>query len=438
MNETRAAGPASARPPFLLIRLSIMMFLQYAIWGSWLPIFWAFLTEHRHLEPAQAGNLFAIGAIGALAGPFVAGQIADRYFNTERFLALSHLLGAVLVWQLARLETYNALLVFALLYSLVYAPTLPLTNSLAFHHLPDRDRDFGKVRVWGTIGWIAVGIGVGQWLLHRHTPGGVGSLSAVRQAQVAGMADAFRLSAILGAVLGVYCLTLPKTPPQPGRQKFAPFEALGEIRSSRALVMLFLLSFPIACVHQFYFVHTASFLGTLNVGGDLAGTINAVFGVGGGGLMTIGQMAEIAVLAAMPVVAKRLSRKAVLTIGLVAYTLRFAVFAYLPYPASVIPALALHGLCFGCVFFVAFMIVDEETSADVRASTQNLYNFVIIGLGIIVGNLFAGQVAQVAKAASGTDYALLFGIPMWVAAGCLVALLVCYPRRRRGEERGAA
>lgn len=431
MNETRPA--ARAAQPFLLVRLSVMMFLQYAIWGSWLPIFWAFLTEHRHLEPAQAGNLFAIGAIGALAGPFIAGQIADRYFNTERFLALSHLIGAVLVWQLARLETYGTLLVFALLYSLIYAPTLPLTNSLAFHHLPDRDRDFGKVRVWGTIGWIAVGIGVGQWLLHRHTPGpatlGEAALGAVRQAQVAGMADAFRLSAILGALLGVYCLTLPNTPPQPGRQKFAPFEALGEIRSSRALIVLFALSFPVACVHQFYFVHTAGFLGTLNVGGDLEGIINNVFGVGGGGLMTLGQMAEIAVLAVMPLAAKRLSRKTVLAVGLVAYTLRFAVFAYVPRPIAVLPALALHGLCFGCVFFVAFMIVDEETSADVRASAQNLYNFVIIGLGVIVGNLFAGQVAQVAKSASGTDYALLFSIPMWIAAACLVSLLLFYPKR---------
>lgn len=400
-------------------RLSIMMFLQYAIWGAWLPLFASFLTERRGFTDEQAGMLFAIGAIGALAAPFIAGQIADRWFNTERFLAVSHLAGAALVWQLGRVETYNSFILFGLLYSLIYAPTLALTNSLAFHHLPDRDRDFGKVRVWGTVGWIAVGIGIGQWLLHKHTPAdGID----VRVAHVAGMADSFRLSAILGAVLGLYCLTLPKTPPQTGRAKFAPWEALGEVKRP-PLLTLFLIAFPIACVHQFYFFHTAKFLGTLQH--PLTDQINKVFGVGGGGLMTIGQMAEILVLAAMPFVAKRVSRKTLLTVGLLAYIARFGIFAYAPTPAAVIPALALHGLVFGCFFFVCFMIVDENTSPDVRASAQGLFNLVIVGFGTIAGNLFAGKVAEYAKG----DFSMLFGIPMYVCIACLAMHLVFYPRR---------
>jgi nucleoside transporter len=399
-----------------------MMFLQYAIWGAWLPLFYGFITEHRGLKPEEAGTLFAVGAVGALFAPFVAGQIADRWFNTEKFLAISHLLGAALVWQLARLESYGELLLFGLLYSLVYAPTLPLTNSLAFHHLPDRDRDFGKVRVWGTIGWIAVGIGIGQWLLHRHTPEGLDRAS-VRAAQVAGMADSFRLSGVLGVLLGIFCFSLPPTPPRPGRARFAPWEALAKV-ARQPLLTLFLVSFPIACVHQFYFVHTAKFLGTLEH--PWAESINAIFGVGGGGLMTVGQMAEIAVLAAMPLVAKAVPRKGLLLTGLLAYVLRFAVFAYLPTPAAVLPALALHGLCFGCFFFVAFMIVDEETSADVRASAQGLFNLVIVGLGVIGGNYFAGKVA----AAAGEDYRRLFSIPTWICVGCFAALLAFYPARR--------
>lgn len=374
--------------------------------------------------------LFSIGAIGALAAPFIAGQIADRWFNTERFLAISHLLGAALVWQLADVENYSSFVVFGLLYSLIYAPTLPLTNSLAFHHLPDRDRDFGRVRVWGTVGWIAVGIGIGQWLLHRHTPAASVGPEAVRLAQVAGMADSFRLSGLLGALLGVYCLTLPKTPPQPGTQKFAPFEALGEVRKM-PLVALFLVSFPIACVHQFYFVHTAGFLGTLKH--PAADSINRVFGVGGGGLMTIGQMAEIFVLAFMPLLARAMSRKTLLTIGLLAYIARFAVFAYAPVPAAVIPALALHGFVFGCFFFVCFMIVDENTSKDVRASAQGLFNFVIVGLGTIVGNYFAGQVAGFAKAGGKTDYQLLFGVPMWICVACFAAHMLLYPRTPKAQ-----
>ena len=125
------------------------------------------IRSSRISRPSEIGNMFAIGAVGAIVAPFIAGQIADRWFNTEKFLGISHILGGILVWQLASLETYNSFLVFSLLYSLIYSPTLSLTNSLAFHHLPDRDRDFGKIRVWGTIGWIVVGIGIGQWLLGK-------------------------------------------------------------------------------------------------------------------------------------------------------------------------------------------------------------------------------------------------------------------------------
>ncbi len=408
-------------------RLSLMMFLQYAIWGAWLPLFFPFLTEHRGFSGEAAGTLFAIGAIGALVAPFVAGQIADRWFNTEKYLGISHLLGAVLVWQLADVESYTNFVVFGLLYSVLYAPTLSLTNSLAFHHMPDRDRDFGKVRVWGTIGWIVVGIGIGQWLLYNHTP----ETGDVRGSQVAGMADAFRLSAILGVIMGIYCFTLPKTPPQKGTETFAPWAALGEIKrdwKTNPLFWLFVVTLPVACVHQFYFVHTAGFLSTIETGaGD---TINKIFGVGGGGLMTIGQMAEILVLAAMPFIAKRLSRKSLLTTGLAAYVARFGIFALVPEPWAVIPALALHGLCFGCFFFIAFMIVDERTTGDVRASAQSLFSLMVFGVGVILGNWFAGQVAGAADGPSGMDYQTLFGIPAIIAAACFLLVRLFYPRGR--------
>ena len=131
---------------------------------------WPYLSNHRGFTGDQIGHMFMVGAVGALVAPWVAGQIADRYFSTEKFLAISHVAGGLLVWQLAWLDGYWAFLGFSLLYSIIYSPTLPLTNSISFHHLPDRDRDFGRVRVWGTVGWIAVGITIGQWLLHHHTP----------------------------------------------------------------------------------------------------------------------------------------------------------------------------------------------------------------------------------------------------------------------------
>lgn len=446
-----------AAPGMLKTRLSLMMFFQYAIWGAWLPLLWPFLANVRGMSGEQIGQIFAVGAIGAIVAPFIAGQIADRYFNTEKFLGLSHLLGGALVWQLATIDTFNGLMIFSLLYSLIYSPTLSLTNSLAFHHLPDRDADFGKVRVWGTIGWIAVGIAIGQWLLFQHTPepiiidGAVSNEAEIAATQFAGMADAFRLSGVLGGLMGLFCFLLPATPPAGGAQKNATFEALGEIKR-QPLITLFLLAVPVSCIHQFYFVHTAGFLGKFQTGA--AESINKIFGVGGGGLMTIGQMSEILVLAAIPLVAKQVSRKGLLAAGLVAYGLRMALFAYgntavdaggVPTglgTTAVLAGIALHGFCFGCFIFVAFMVVDEETTDDVRASAQSLFNLVIIGLGIIVGSMIAGWVAEWATVpvADGSlteagvpvtelDYTRLFSIPMWASLACLVALFAFYPNR---------
>ncbi len=423
-------------PPALLSRLSVMMFMQYAIWGAWLPLLYLFLSRHRGFGDAQIGYLFMIGGIGAVFAPFIAGQIADRFFNTERYLAISHIAGGLLVWQLAWIDAYWMFFLFSLFYSLIYSPTLALTNSISFHHLPDRDRQFGKVRVWGTLGWIAVGIGIGQWLLHRHTPAGAGDAEQLA-AQAAGIADAFRLSAILGVALGLYCLTLPATPPARGEKSNATLKALGEVRR-QPLVTLFLIAVPISCIHQFYFVHTGAFLGTFQAGFgdvDLAATINRVFGVGGGGLMTIGQMSEILVLALIPLFARKFSRKTLLSIGVSAYAARMALFAYvdaipLPPVLTLILGVALHGVCFGCFVFIAFMVVDEQTTPGVRASAQSLFGTVIFGVGIIVGSVFAGQIGEWARTDGVMDYTRLFSVPMWLALGCLAALLVFYPGGR--------
>ncbi len=424
-------------PPALIPRLSVMMFLQYAIWGAWLPFLWSFLAGHRHMEPAQIGNMFAAGAVGAILGPFIAGQVADRWFATEKFLALSHLAGAALIWQLASIESYADFLLFSFVYGLVYAPTLALTNSLAFTHLTDRDAQFGSVRLWGTFGWIVVGLAMGQWL-HVHYGAAASSEAEHLAAVVAGKADAFRLSAILGAAMGLYCFTLPHTPPARGARRNATFEALGEVKR-QPLLTLFLLAVPVSCIHQFYFVHTESFLGAKQA--SAPASFQTFFGEGGGGLMTIGQMSEVLVLGAIPFVAKSLSRKTLLAVGLCAYALRMALFAYvdvLPLPTmlTLVLGIALHGFCFGCFIFVAFMVVDEETSNDVRASAQNLFNLVIVGIGVIVGSLIAGKVAELASSEGALDYRKLFSIPMWAALACLAALLLFYPRGR--PQRAAA
>lgn len=537
--------PASAEPlsSGLNFKLSTMMFLQYAIWGAWLTILYPFLMGYREMPLSDVGWIFSIGAVGAIVAPFLAGQIADRYFNTEKYLGISHILGAILIWQLATISTFWGFFWFSFAYSVIYSPTISLTNSLSFHHLPDRDRDFGRVRVWGTVGWIAAGIVVGHWLLASWTPDkkepapgfttaqiysdpatavpkaikknskhleGVLTPALVQKAkektvskfledakkkvpqktatdekgialldtdgkekkvidypaakaaalampgindtaltnagekalatdietgaQNKGRADAFRLSAVLGILMGIFCFILPKTPPASNEEKSATMAALSEVKR-QPLITLFLLAVPISCIHQFYFVFASDFLTQFQAGAKgFVETVNSIFGVGGGGLMTIGQMCEIAVLAAMPFIVKRLSRKTLLATGIVAYGMRMFLFAYVEsFPEAmhlpiIILGAAMHGFCFGCFIFIAYMVVDEETSDGIRASAQSLFNVVIIGVGIIVGSKISTGIGALALEDGVMNYPKLFSYPMWAAAVCLVLLLVFYPK----------
>lgn len=449
LSETDSADSAiGAMDGGLKFRLSLMMFLQYAIWGAWLPLLWDLLTQAKGFDGTQVGNIFAVGAVGAIIGPFIAGQVADRWFSTEKFLALSHLAGGALAWSLASVDEYSTFFYFTLVYSLIYSPTLALTNSLSFHHIQDRDRDFGKIRLWGTIGWIVAGIGIGQWLLYQYAGGS--SENAKDPAVYSGMADAFRLSGALGIAMGLYCLVgLPKTPPSGGKSENATLEALGQV-SHQPLLTLFFIAVPVSCIHQFYFVHTAPFLNSFQGemgGAGISTALNSIFGIGGGGLMTIGQMSEILVLAMIPLMALRFSRKKLLMIGLLAYAARMALFSYAPMLGAagmplVLIGVALHGLCFGCFIFVAYMVVDEETSKDVRASAQNLFNLVIVGLGIIVGSKIASSVSAWAKTrvAEGDDWyhytTELFSVPMYASLICLVLMFLFYPSgtRKQGSQ----
>ena len=537
----------------LNVKLSTMMFLQYAIWGAWLTILYPFLMGYRGMPLSDVGWIFAIGAVGAIVAPFLAGQIADRYFNTEKYLGISHILGGILIWQLASISTFWGFFWFSLAYSIIYSPTISLTNSLSFHHIPDRDRDFGRVRVWGTVGWIAAGIVVGHWLLASWTPNkdepakgitvaqiysdpattvpeavknnpkhleGVLTPDLVQKAkektvssfledakkevpqktatdengtalldaegkekkvidypaaktaalalpdmdatalteaeqktlakdiatgaQNKGRADAFRLSAVLGIIMGIFCFMLPKTPPARNEQKSATAAALSEVKR-QPLITLFLLAVPISCIHQFYFVFASDFLTQFQAGAEgFVDTVNSIFGVGGGGLMTIGQMCEIAVLAAMPFIVKRLSRKTLLAAGIVAYGLRMFLFAYVEsFPEAmhlpiIIIGAAMHGFCFGCFIFIAYMVVDEETTDDIRASAQSLFNVVIIGVGIIVGSKISTGIGALALEGDVMNYPKLFSYPMWAAMVCLVLLLVFYPNRKPALTEGVS
>ena len=276
-------------------RLSLMMFLQYAVWGAWLPLAARYLSAPSAegglgFTGAQIGMILGLaGSIGAMASPFIAGQLADRYFSTERFLAFLLAVGGVVKWITAAQTGYSAWLVLSICYSVVYMPTLALSNSMAFANLSDPDGQFPKVRVWGTIGWIAVSWVFPMLYLQSNLQFGwmPPFLTGPELPNVtARLADSLRFSAVISWGYAVFCLFLPHTPPKKDAIEPLAFAKAFGLLKTRSFAVLVAASLPISVIHQIYFLQTPPFFSHL-------GLLDSQIGPA----MTIGQFSEIAVMA---------------------------------------------------------------------------------------------------------------------------------------------
>jgi nucleoside transporter len=410
-------------------RLSLMMFLQYAVWGAWLPLAARYLTASPGdgglgFTGAQVGAILGLaGSIGAIASPFIAGQFADRYFSTERFLALLLALGGVLKWVTAAQTGYSAWLVLSILYSVVYMPTLALSNSLAFSHLEDRGH-FGKVRVWGTIGWIAA-----SWVfpmlylqtdlrLHWMPP----FLTGPELPNVtARLADSLRFSALISWGYALFCLALPHTPPRKeGVEKLAfakAFRLLGE----RSFLVLVLASLPISVIHQVYFLQTPPFLSSL-------GLLDSQIGPA----MTIGQFSEIFIMALLGLLLVRLGFRNVIALGALAYFVRYTIWSYPTLPVGLLVASQfLHGICYACFFAAAYIYTDRVAPADVRHSAQTVFGILILGGGPVLGGMLSGWLADTyARSGSQVDYGALWRVVSLIGLAAAVFFWTSFRERK--------
>jgi nucleoside transporter len=386
-----------------------MMFFQYAVWGFWLPV----LARYLQAAPAEGGLGFTpgqvgwilglAGSIGAVTAPFVAGQFADRYFSTERFLAVLLLLGGVVKIVTAYQTSFQAWLLLSVLYSVIYTPTLALTNSLAFAHLDTPDRQFPFVRVWGTIGWIAASwLFPLVWLL---TDVGFQALPPFYAGQEVAdathrLADSLIFSGITSIGYAGFALFLPHTPPRREATDKLAFAKAFRLFQRRSFAVLVAASLPISVIHQIYFMQTAPFFS------DVLGLKDSQIGPA----MTIGQFAEIAVMAGVGLLLARLGVRWIITLGAFAYFLRYAIFATVSLPAGVIVASqALHGFCYACFFAVAYIYVDRLAEPDVRHSAQTVFGIIILGVGPVLAAPFLGLLADVFVAGDGSlDYAGLW------------------------------
>ncbi len=386
MNETRSladtADPSTQKA--LKIRLCVMMFLQYFIQGSYLPIIPLYLEKALNFSPMQIGNFASAIAIGPLFAPFIIGQIVDRHFSTEKVLAVCHFSGGAIMLSLYFQTDFRNIMILGAIYSALYMPSLMLTNSLTFHHLVDSDREFPLIRLWGTIGFVVPAWIVEMFLLRN--------LSGAELDQERGVV--LILAGVSGLLMGAYSLTLPHTPPSSSDKKdLAPGKVLGLMRHRHFLVLI-LVSFIVAVAHKFFFTWNSPFLKDILAIGDVQSAWEQR-------ISSVGQIFEVVVMTFLGFMVKRFGFKITMLVGIFAYLARFVIFTmavmidqqFAVSISLVVFGQALHGFCFGCFLAAAYMYVDGAAPVDVRGSMQTFYGTFVIGVGFLFGGYFSGLVA---------------------------------------------
>lgn len=375
------------------IRLSVMMFLQYAIWGAWTTGLAAQLTKFG-FSGGQIGSIFGCLWLACIIAPFIGGQIVDRFFPTQVFLGVAHLIGAGALYMTAIQTEFGPMWWWMLLFSLFYAPTLALTNSICFHNLADAERDFGRVRMWGTIGWIVAGVAVTVIRRVWHT-----------EAWANGT-DLFVIGAVVAFVQGLFCFALPHTPPtRQSKHPFAFLEALSLLKDKYFLVFM-LVSFVVTTELQFYYVPTSVFL--VDVGAREADVTL---------IKTVAQIAEILVLFfILHISIKKLGVRKTMAIGILAWPIRYFLFC-IPNLPVIIASLTLHGFGYAFFFVASQIYVNMKSSDDMRASAQAMLTFFTLGLGNYLGTLFTGFIWAYFGGPSETRWVQFFMVPAGI---CIV------------------
>ncbi|MCI0457062.1 MAG: MFS transporter [Gemmataceae bacterium] len=428
------AAPEKTPLP-LRARLSGLMFLQYFIQGSYLPIAAVYLLHGLGFSGDDVGFFIAALAVGPLVAPFIVGQLVDRYLATERVLAFCHLVAGGLMLALYVQADFWPVFALGLAYSILYVPTLMLANALCLHHLHREEREFPLVRLWGTIGFV-----VPAFLIELVFLAGL-----TGPALATGRGVAFLVAGVAEVLLALYCLTLPHTPPgkSEAAARFAPGEVL-RLLSRRDFLILVLSGLLAAVCHSFHLQWNSPYLRWFLTAVGIEGALEQR-------LSTIGQFCEIPVMAALGLALSWLGFKWVLALGVLAYLGRCLLFAAVAHyelafeEAMLLVGMgqALHGFCVACFWAAGFLYVDRVAGPALRGSMQTFFGTFVFGLGMLLGGLGIRLVALLvggqADRATGADWAVMWLVPAMVAATALVGFVTLFPRPPRAtsiSERG--
>jgi nucleoside transporter len=394
-------------------RLSLMMFLEFFIWGGWFVTMGSYLGATLGASGSQIGQAYSTQSWGAIIAPFIFGLIADRYFSAERMLALTHLVGGLLMLGLARQADFAGFFPLILLYMILYMPTLALVNAIAFRQLRDPAREFSAIRVWGTLGWIVAGLCISY----------VFAWDASASIARGELRNTFNMCGWASILMSVYSLTLPRTPPaqRSGTQTVSSILGMESLKllANRNFLVFFISSVLICVPLAFYYQDANQFLTELRLPNPT-------------GKQTLGQMSEVVFMLLMPLFLKRLGMKATLLVGMLAWAVRYVLFAYGNAGELVfflLTGIALHGVCYDFFFVSGQIYIDSKAGPQIKAAAQGLITLATYGVGMLIGFWAAGWI---------TDHYLVGGMHDWrsiwmLPAAFAMAVFVIFALTFRNE-----
>lgn len=387
------------------LQLSLMMFLEFFIWGAWFVTLGTYLGRTFNASGAQIGLAYQTQSIGAIIAPFIIGLIADRFFAAQRILGVLHLAGAAALWWAAQQADFGGFYGFILTYMVLFMPTLALVNSVSFRQMADPSKEFPGVRVLGTIGWIVAGLLIG-WLAWE-TENKLG--------------NTFKMAAVASALLGIFSFFLPDTPPPKGRDtsvKIADLLGLDALRLLRdPSFLVFFLGSVLVCVPlAFYYNFTNAFLNEVGVSGAA-------------GKMSMGQMSEVLFMLVLPWLLARYGVKRMLLVGMAAWALRYVLFAFGNTGEGywmLLAGIILHGICYDFFFVTGQIYTDQQAGERFKSAAQGFITLATYGVGMFIGSYVSGWVVDLYAREGGHDWQQIWLVPAAIAGAVLLGFALLF------------
>lgn len=401
-------------------QLSVMMFLQFFIWGAWFVTMGPFLANNLSATGAQTGMAYSTQSWGAIIAPFIIGLIADRFFNAERILGVLHVLGGVLMYLMYSSADFSQFYPYVLGYMIIYMPTLALVNSVSFNQMTDPSEQFSKIRVWGTVGWIVAGLVI-SYVVAWDSEESIGQDL---------LKNTFLMAGIASVLLGLFSFMLPQTPPKGKGEAVSLRDILGldalALLKNKNFAIFFVSSVLICIPLAFYYQLAAQYLSEIGVSGVA-------------GKMTIGQISEVGFMLLLPVFLNRFGIKKTLLFGMLAWAARYILFAYGnegEMAFMLILGIALHGICYDFFFVSGQIYTDAKAGEKYKSAAQGLITLATYGVGMLIGFWAAGKIADGYVIGEGHDWETIWVIPAGFAAAVMILFSLTFKDEKLESENG--